>query len=82
MANRTANPMELREAAAAAFSSSVRKNGIQLTSAEIRHQYDRYNESAQEDVATQQLLGLILDAIELPSSLSRTSVLRPPAPRP
>ena len=47
----------------------VRKHGIQLTSVEIQNQYDRYNRSAMEDADTQQLLGLILDAIELSKSV-------------
>ncbi len=82
VANRPATPMEMREAAAAAFSQSVRKHGIQLTSREIQHQYDRYNESATEDAASQQLLGLVLDAIELPRSLSNISRPSSLVPRP
>ena len=80
MANRTGAPKEAREAAAAAFSKSVRKHGIQLTSAEMQKQYDRYNQSAMEDADTQQLLGLILDAIELPRSLTQAPVPAAPVP--
>ncbi len=82
MADRTSAPIEMRQAAAAAFSQSVRKHGIQLTTREIQHQYDRYNESATEDAASQQLLGLILDAIELPRSLTNMSRPSSLVPRP
>ncbi|HZZ28091.1 MAG TPA: hypothetical protein VFE46_08820 [Pirellulales bacterium] len=66
-ANSPSEPLGMRQTAAAAFSQAVRKSGIQLTTVEIQHQYDRYNQSATEDKAAQQLLGLILDAIELPT---------------
>jgi hypothetical protein len=70
IANTPSQPLAMRETAAAAFSRAVRKYGIQLTSKEIVHQYDRYNQSMLEDPPTQQLLGLMLDAIEAPTKES------------
>lgn len=67
IANRNSHPLSNRQAAAAAFGESVRRYGVRLTRAEILKQYDRYNRSAVEDEATQELLGAVLDAIELPS---------------
>jgi DNA-binding response OmpR family regulator len=67
LANLTTQPLPMRQSAAAAFSRSVRRYGLQLTSGEIQQQYDRYNASEIEDAESQQLLALILDAIELPS---------------
>jgi CheY-like chemotaxis protein len=71
LANTVSQPLAMRQAAAAAFSQAVRKHSILLTAAEIQHQYDRYNQSAGEDQPTQQLLGLILDAIELPTAAKK-----------
>jgi DNA-binding response OmpR family regulator len=67
IANTPSLPTSARQTAAAAFSRAVRRHGIQLTSAEIAHQYDRYNQSMLEDQPTQQLLGLMLDALEAPT---------------
>jgi hypothetical protein len=75
MASRIAVPVAERLAAAAAFTRSAEKNGIHLTVPQIRLQDDRYNQSANQDQATQKILGLILDAIEAP-----THAARPPAP--
>jgi DNA-binding response OmpR family regulator len=69
LANMATQPLAMRQSAAAAFSRSVRKYGVQLTSAEMQQQYDRYNASEIEDAESQQLLALILDAIEFPSGL-------------
>ena len=68
LANTASEPLGMRQAAAAAFSEAVRKHGILLTTGEIRHQYDRYNQSVAEDEPTQKLLGMILDAIEVPTA--------------
>ena len=68
IANTSSQPLAVRQTSAAAFSEAVRKHGILLTTQEILHQYDRYNESEAEDQTTQQLLGMILDAIELPTA--------------
>jgi len=68
LADTATQPLEMRQTAATAFSEAVRKRGIQLTTKEIVQQYARYNQSEIEDRETQQLLGLILDAIELPTA--------------
>ena len=73
MANMNTQPLPIRQAAAAGFSTAVGKYGIQLTIPEIKHQYDRYNQSALEDQSTQQLLGLMLDAIEASSKISHNA---------
>jgi len=67
IANTPSQPLSVRQTAAAAFSRAVRQHGIGLTSAEIVHQYDRYNQSMLEDQPTQQLLGMMLDALESPT---------------
>ena len=68
--------MAMRQTAAAAFSRSVRKHGVQLTRIEMQEQYDRYNASEGEDADSQQLLALILDAIELPHALQTEGAKR------
>jgi HEAT repeat protein len=73
MANMNTQPLAMRQAAAAGFSTAIGKYGIQLTIPEIKFQYDRYNQSASEDQSTQQLLGLMLDAIEASSKISHNS---------
>jgi hypothetical protein len=77
LSNNSAKPLELRQAAAAAFSQAVRTRGIQLTSREIEDQYVRYNLSATEEPAVQQLLALILDAIEAPTRAVREKASLP-----
>ena len=67
IANRTSQPLPSRQAAAVAFGDSVRHFGVRLTKGEILGQYDRYNQSASEDAASQELQGAMLDAIELPT---------------
>jgi len=69
LTSRWTQPLELRGAAARSFRHSVEENGILLTTDQILRQYDRYNESESLDVATQQVLGLILDTIETPSRI-------------
>jgi CheY-like chemotaxis protein len=64
LASAVAQPLAVRQAAAAAFAQNVRQFGIRLSPSEIAQQYDRYNDSAQQDKATQQLLGSVLDVIE------------------
>ena len=71
MASRFTQPLELRKAAAAAFCENMQKHGILLTTEEIRRQYDRYNESEKQDAATQHVLGLILDCLEVPAKTRR-----------
>lgn len=57
-------PIATREAAADAFSQSVDKHGLLLTTEQIKSQYQRYNASQNSDQATQDLLGVVLDSIE------------------
>jgi HEAT repeat protein/CheY-like chemotaxis protein len=64
LASAGVQPLPVRQAAAAAFGQSVRHFGLRLNPSEIVRQYDRYNESAQQDKPTQQLLGAVLDVIE------------------
>ena len=64
LASRFTQPLELRKAAGKAFRENTQKYGILLTTAEIQQQYDRYNESKQQDTATQHVLSLILDCLE------------------
>ncbi len=66
LASRWTLPLDTRKAATAAFSESVRRHGILLTSEEILLQYERYNQSENLDRTTQVILGAILDAIEPP----------------
>ena len=64
IASRNSLPIDARQAAAASFRDNVKQNGILLKSGEIKMQYTRYNESERQDAETQQVLGLILDALE------------------
>lgn len=64
LASRISLPIEVRQAAAAAFAQSVNRCGVQLTVPRIQKQYDRYNASERHDKPTQAVLGSILDAIE------------------
>jgi CheY-like chemotaxis protein len=63
-ASRANLPLELRQAAAAAFRHSVQRHGILLTSGEMLQQYDRYNASEAEPTESQELLASILDTLE------------------
>ena len=67
LASRETAPIALRRAAATALGHSIERHGILLTTDEILRQYDRYNASGTRDVATQQVLALILDYIEAPT---------------
>ena len=67
LASRNVQPLENRQAALDAFSTAVEKNGILLTTDQILRQYERYNQSAALDPASQQVLGSILDCLETPS---------------
>ena len=57
-------PIETRQAAAAAFATSVEQFGLLLTGDEIVRQYDLYNASEREPQETQAVLGSLLDTIE------------------
>ncbi|MCA9263929.1 MAG: hypothetical protein KDA60_08755 [Planctomycetales bacterium] len=58
------HPEEMRRAAAHAFNYAVHQRGLQLTGRQVARQYDRYNASETQSVATQEILGAILDVIE------------------
>jgi hypothetical protein len=66
LASRQQQPLEVRQLAAAAFEQSVHRFGVRISPSETVEQYDRYNQSAKSDKATQQLLSTILDIIEGP----------------
>ncbi|HMO84941.1 MAG TPA: hypothetical protein PKC18_08495, partial [Lacipirellulaceae bacterium] len=57
-------PIETRRRAVEALRASLQQYGVQLTPAEIRLQYDRYNASETADAQTQAVLGEILDLLE------------------
>jgi len=65
--------MEVREAAADAFSQAVERRGLLLTTHEIQRAYDRRNAAAEEDPRSQAVLDRMLDIIERPSGLSSRS---------
>jgi CheY-like chemotaxis protein len=65
LANQSDSMLHDRRAAAAAFEIAVRRQGLLLTRSEILTQYDRYNASVNSDQGTQQVLGTILDTMEL-----------------
>lgn len=67
LASLPVQPLDVRHAAAAAFARSVQQFGLRLAPSDVIRQYDRYNQSAQLDKATQTLLGQILDTIEAPT---------------
>jgi CheY-like chemotaxis protein len=65
VASTSSLPIEVRQAAAAGFRRGYERFGILLTRQEVLRQYDRYNSSELADKATQDVLGSILDTIEL-----------------
>jgi hypothetical protein len=67
VADRLTLPLPMRTAAVKAFRLNMERHGILLTSEEIRRQYRFYNESKDQDVASQRVLGLILDCLEAPT---------------
>ena len=67
LASLPVQPLDVRQAAMVAFAQSVQHFGLRLAPSEVIRQYDRYNQSAQLDKATQQLLGRLLDTIEAPT---------------
>lgn len=66
-ASRATTPPATRRAALDALRSSIERYGVLLTTAQIRLQYDRYNQTAKDDTANRAMLGLILDCIEAPA---------------
>lgn len=71
LASQNARPLSQREAAAEAFTNAVRLRGLLLTKNQIGEQYKRYNASENLDVATQRVLGSLLDTIEAPTAMPR-----------
>ncbi len=64
LASNVAQPIEVRQAAVKAFRVNTQQYGLLLRGKQIARQYERYNESENQDVATQRVLGLVLDCIE------------------
>jgi hypothetical protein len=71
LASRRAAPLADRKAGLDGFRAAVQRRGILLSTAKIQLQYDRYNRSAEEDPATQAVLGMILDCIEASTKQAR-----------
>jgi len=67
VASQNPRPLAQRQAAATGFALAVKKHGLLLTTQEIKRQYAIYNQSAKLDIATQKVLGSLLDTIEAPS---------------
>jgi len=70
LASRSVNPLKIRRAAAKAFSFNVQRFGLLLNQEAIRRQYADYNNSASQDLATQQVLASILNTIESRATVS------------
>lgn len=64
VASEPVQPIETRQAADRAFANSVARFGTLLTTGEINLQYDRNNQSQEQDPDTQKVLSSILDTIE------------------
>jgi hypothetical protein len=76
LASLAVQPLDVRQAAAAAFAQSVHQFGLRLAPSDVIRQYDRYNQSAQLDKETQALLGQILDTIEAPTKTNKPAAAR------
>lgn len=63
-ASQTVQPLELRQAALAAFIENLSYHGTLLSQVEIDHQYRLYNGSEGESQETQKILSTILDGLE------------------
>ena len=61
-----------RQAAVAAFRTSVERHGLLMTRDEILQQYEHYNASESADRSTQDVLASILDTIERKSEIQDT----------
>jgi hypothetical protein len=70
-AGRVTQPLEIRQAAVSAFRQNLQAHGILLTAEEIKKQYEQYNESKNQDAATRNILGLILDCLEAPTKAGK-----------
>jgi CheY-like chemotaxis protein len=60
-------PLPIRQAAAQAFATAVKRKRVLLTTDEIAEQYLRYNRTKDLDAGSQEVLASILDSIETPS---------------
>ena len=80
LASQTVQPFNVRRAAALAFSASVKKSGVLLTSRQILLQYDRYNQSERLDRDTQNVLGHLLNSLERPAASRKLEALRADKP--
>ena len=78
-ASQTTRALSDRQAAASAFAAAVKSRGLLLTQQQIAAQYARYNASEKLDQPTQELLGIILDAIEAPA-IARGELTRVESP--
>jgi CheY-like chemotaxis protein len=67
----TTQPPEIRQAAVSAFRENVQAHGILLTTDEIKKQYQRYNESKNQDATSHKIMGLILDCLEAPTKAGK-----------
>jgi hypothetical protein len=76
LASQAVQPFDVRRAAAMAFSASVKKSGVLLTSRQILRQYDRYNQSEKLDRNTQAVLGHLLNSLERPAAARKLESLR------
>ena len=73
LASRWSQPLEARGAAVAALRRNILENGVLLTTTDIVRQYERYNQSRDLDAKSQQILGLILDCIEMPTEIVKAT---------
>lgn len=64
-AARVSLPAEARQAAAEAFAANVAAGGVRLTPDEVLAQYEVYNTTRREDDDSRQMMGRVLDAMEL-----------------
>jgi hypothetical protein len=76
LASLSVQPLDVRQAATAAFARSVSQFGLRLAPSDVIRQYDRYNQSARIDRPTQELLGRILDTIEAPTKKDKQAAAR------
>lgn len=71
VASEQVQPIETRQAADRAFANSVARFGTLLTTSEINLQYDRQNQSREQDPDMQKVLNSILDTIEARAAADR-----------
>lgn len=82
LASRDTQPLNDRKAALQAFCTAIEHRGILLRTDQILRQYERYNQSASLDAATQQVLAMVLDCIEAPTVPLQTTEGALPAAQP